>query len=227
MHIKRTLWVIFSLLSLIFVSSVSAGGGLVSINVTSYDGITITDLKPGLPYIVRPTAYADDSYKKFCAGCPIKIKFENPQSSDIVNASSEKTDENGTMYAKVVSYIPGPRMVYAEVVLPDGKTYTSSKAILNYLGKSEGQPNTIVIQKNTTSPQEKPNFNTETVKSSPIASPTNSLNKEEDNKKVEELNRKVENLENQLEESKRKQSALESRLNQVLNWIKSIFPFFK
>lgn len=225
MHIKRTLWVIFSLLSLIFVSSVSAGGGLVSINVTSYDGITITDLKPGLPYIVRPTAYADDSYKKFCAGCPIKIKFENPQSSDIVNASSDKTDENGTMYAKVVSYISGPRIVYAEVVLPDGKTYTSSKAILNYYG--EGMKQTTNSPKNTTPPQEKPNFNTETVKSSPIASPTNSLNKEEDNKKVEELNKKVENLENQLEESKRKQSALESRLNQVLSWIKSIFPFFK
>lgn len=44
---------------------------------------------------------------------------------------------------------------------------------------------------------------------------------------TEQLNQKMENLQKQLEESKQKQSALESRLNQLLSWIRSIFPFFK
>lgn len=46
-----------------------------------------------------------------------------------------------------------------------------------------------------------------------------------DSVEIEQLNKKVKNLQNQLEESKQKQSVLETRLNQVLSWIKSVFPF--
>lgn len=48
-----------------------------------------------------------------------------------------------------------------------------------------------------------------------------------DNSNIEELNQKVENLQNQLEQSKQRQNFLEARLNQLVSWIKSVFPFFK
>lgn len=41
------------------------------------------------------------------------------------------------------------------------------------------------------------------------------------------LNQKIVNLEAQLAESKQKQNVLESRLNQLIAWIQSIFPFFR
>lgn len=40
------------------------------------------------------------------------------------------------------------------------------------------------------------------------------------------LQKRIDELQNRLEESQRKQSVLESQLNQIINWIKSIFPFF-
>lgn len=48
-----------------------------------------------------------------------------------------------------------------------------------------------------------------------------------DNQKVDELNKKVENLQNQLQESQKNQSALETRINDLVSFIKRIFPFFK
>lgn len=44
---------------------------------------------------------------------------------------------------------------------------------------------------------------------------------------VDELNQKVQNLEKALAESKKSQSLLEQRLNDIVSWIKSLFPFFK
>jgi len=48
---------------------------------------------------------------------------------------------------------------------------------------------------------------------------------EEEISKIDELNKKVEDLQNQVEESKKKQNFLEQRLNQLMKWIKSVFPF--
>lgn len=48
-----------------------------------------------------------------------------------------------------------------------------------------------------------------------------------DNKQVGELNKKVENLQNQLDQSKKTQSILEQRINDLVNFIKHLFPFFK
>lgn len=42
-----------------------------------------------------------------------------------------------------------------------------------------------------------------------------------------ELEKKVADLQAKLEESQQKQSALENRLENLINWIKSIFPLFK
>ncbi|MBI3485891.1 hypothetical protein HY025_02995 [Candidatus Daviesbacteria bacterium] len=49
----------------------------------------------------------------------------------------------------------------------------------------------------------------------------------QDSKKLDELNKKVSDLENQLNESKKRQSFLEEKVNYLTSWIKSIFPFFK
>lgn len=41
------------------------------------------------------------------------------------------------------------------------------------------------------------------------------------------LQKRIDELQKKLEESQQRQSALEGRLNQIIEWIKSIFPFFK
>ena len=41
------------------------------------------------------------------------------------------------------------------------------------------------------------------------------------------LQNKVDELQKKLEESQKKQSVLQSQLDQIINWLKSIFPFFK
>lgn len=41
------------------------------------------------------------------------------------------------------------------------------------------------------------------------------------------LQKRIDELQNKLEQSQQKQSALEERLNQIISWIKSVFPFFK
>lgn len=47
------------------------------------------------------------------------------------------------------------------------------------------------------------------------------------NSNVEDLNKKVENLQTQLDQSKKTQSVLEQRINDLVNFIKKLFPFFK
>ena len=47
------------------------------------------------------------------------------------------------------------------------------------------------------------------------------------NSNTDELNQKIENLQNQLEQSKKTQSVLEQRVNELVNFIKKLFPFFK
>lgn len=43
---------------------------------------------------------------------------------------------------------------------------------------------------------------------------------------TDELNQKIENLQNQLDQSKKTQNILEQRINDLLNFIKRLFPFF-
>ncbi len=57
----------------------------------------------------------------------------------------------------------------------------------------------------------------------PEITPTASSQNDE---KIEELNKKVAQLEGKLEDSQKKQSALEERFNNLLSWIKSHLPFF-
>jgi hypothetical protein len=48
-----------------------------------------------------------------------------------------------------------------------------------------------------------------------------------DDSHVQELNQRINNLENQLTESKKNQSVLEQRVNDLMSFIKRLFPFFK
>lgn len=77
------------------------------------------------------------------------------------------------------------------------------------------QPNvvpTTVITKTT------PTITTE----QPIVIPTAT-----EDKKIEELNQKVAELEGQLQKSQKKQNVLEQRINDLVTFIKRLFPFFK
>ncbi len=61
----------------------------------------------------------------------------------------------------------------------------------------------------------------------PSINPTQTVVVVKDSSASAELEKKVTDLQNQLTESKQKQSALESRLEGLISWIKSVFPFFK
>lgn len=47
------------------------------------------------------------------------------------------------------------------------------------------------------------------------------------NAKIDELDKKVNDLQNQLDQSKKTQSSLEQRINDLVSFIRKIFPFFK
>ncbi len=302
----------FLLVSLIFVSPVFAGGGLISFESSP------ALVRPGEQYVVRPKVYSDNN-GNLCKSCPIIIKFENTQTGDVINQSDSKTDENGTMYAKVISQQSGERIIYAEVTMPGGTSYQSSRYVLYYEAKAEpigsivvrvdgqrilggdvrqvslswnsipeayylvfvrpvnnsygaalAQTNnlnaTVTINtspnyyvkvsacnsygrciessevlvpelKAATTPVPVVSSNTyntkvttsETTKAKSFTSPIQVVapTASSSDKKVEELNTKIDNLQGQLEESKMKQNALESKINELVSWIKSLFPFFK
>lgn len=307
--VKKTILGLLSFLSLIFVSTSFAGGGLVSFDVSP------SLVAPGEQYIVRPSVYSDQYGGTPCRQCTINIKFENPQSGDTINQSTSKTDDNGTMYAKVISQQSGERIIYAEVSMPDGSLYQSSRYVLYYDSKAMPDGNISVkinsqkslsgnvrqvslswnsisdvyylvfarpinesygsalvetkdlsaeIKINTTPnyyikvsacnglgrciesnevlvselKQEavpvtikKPTPPASYITPSPTSKQISPLKKTDstlsaDDKKIEELNQKVESLQNNLEESQSRQSVLEEKLNQILSWIKSIFPLF-
>lgn len=221
---------------ILFPTNALAGGGLVAwLNVTStnddYNNYRVSTINPGEQFIVKPQVHLpnDDSYDstiRWCVNCPIKVKLENPQEGDIINPNSDKTDENGQIYAKIVSKIPGKRYVYAEVTLPEsnftkqnGTTYRSTILVLNYSGETSWEPTYNV---STPIPQPISVIN-EVAKPMPTQA-VNSISS--NSEEVKNLNEKVNNLEKELEESKQKQSVLEAKIKQLVNFIKSIFPFF-
>lgn len=109
--------------------AIFAGGqDLIYFNVTPN-----SILAPGQEFVVRPTVYTDSSDTTLAVGWPIIIKLQNPQPGDYIAQSSNTTDNNGTVYAKVISKVPGSRLVYAQVTEPDGTVYTSKNTyVLNY-----------------------------------------------------------------------------------------------
>lgn len=120
----------------------------------------------------------------------------------------------------------------ATVTLSPSKTYylsvlaCRSNEVCDHLGESPYQMYLDIMRSRTSSSPipVTPNITPVVSVTEPIVSlvPTNTV----DEKKLDELNQKVKALENQLEQSNKKQLETESRLNMLINWLKSIFPFF-
>lgn len=142
LKIKSAVLAFFSVISLFFSTTpVLAGGGLVEwTKLEAWNGESFVN--PGEAYIVRARVnlsnqnYSDGNINR-CKQCPIKIKLEDPKPDDVFNPTSDKTDENGEVEVKVVSYEKAIRYVYAEVVMPEGNVYTGSKAVLNFTGQTQ------------------------------------------------------------------------------------------
>lgn len=123
---------------------------------------------PGSEYFVEVTAFRklegifvpqvmEDPYNPYagwpkCQNCPIKIKLENPQENDSITQNSEETDDNGRVSAKVISKIYGPRLIYAQVVMPDKMLYASRRYVLNYYEEHEMIATSAPVPVVTTTP---------------------------------------------------------------------------
>ena len=221
---------------------VLAGGGLVSTEVYPNSGRENFNVPVGEQFIVKPQVHLDnedpyDQTIRWCKNCPVKVKLENPQADDVINQSSDKTDENGQIYAKVISHIQGVRFVYSEVTLPNGQIYTGSKNSLNYAPsyiygqEPQASPSVVVYPTPSIIPNKTVNTGQTMTPPSlppyPVTSPKPGYpSKMEEMPIVEKeasLEAKVNQLEQKLAESEKKQSALEQRLNDLISWIKSLF----
>ncbi|MCL5746856.1 MAG: hypothetical protein M1277_01060 [Patescibacteria group bacterium] len=120
-------------LFLLFSTQALAGGGPVSFTVDPN-----TSLNPGEEYVVHAQVYANGPYPTYCKNCSIHLELKFPQDGDYIAQSSDRTDNNGTVYAKVISRVPGERVILATgIETPDGVSITSnSYAVLNYTGTS-------------------------------------------------------------------------------------------
>lgn len=317
MQINKAIGGLFLLASLVFVSPVLASGGPVEFTVDPNQA-----LNPGEQYIVHAQVYANGPYPTYCKNCFVKLALQSPQDGDYIVQNDNVTNDDGRIYAKVISKVPGNRTIYvSELRNTDGtRIIANSTVVLNYTGEfllpsptpsptpspsSQPQPiippeGSIYVKVGTQRYVEGPkryvylswnkvegavkynvyvrlsdikeyggalvgtgSLSTEVginafldyyvkvdacntagcISSSEVFVPR--MKKEEggvivvpppstvittpspNNSNIEELNKKVENLQSQLEESKQKQNFLESRLNQLISWIKSIFPFFR
>lgn len=114
--------------------------------------------------------------------------------------------------------------------------WTDAREILIYL-KPRNTTQTKPTTSNTTTtapttyqitPRTTPNTTSQNIKPNlPVIQPTQTVVVVQDSSASAELEKKVADLQAKLEESQQKQSALENRLENLINWIKSIFPLFK
>lgn len=319
MWIKTAFGGLLLLTNLVFTSLAFAGGGPVEFTIDPNQA-----LNPGEQYIVHARVWADGSfvvepYPAYCKNCFIKLALQNPQDGDYIAQNDNVTNDEGRIYAKVISKVPGNRTIYVSelrnidgtripaystVVLPytgepisiptpnptptpapqptippsgniyvkvgvqryvegpkryvylswskvegaikynlyarlsDMKDYGAAivgtgslsteigiNAFLDYYVKVDACNSAgCITSSEVFVPRMKQEEGGTVVAPSPsTVTPTPSSN----NSNIEDLNKKVENLQNQLEESKQRQSFLETRINQLVSWIKSVFPFFK
>lgn len=315
MHINKFIGSLFLLAAFIFVSPVLAGGGPISLEV-SPSGFLPVGSKLTLKASVSNNNFDNPVYLP-CKKCPITIKIENPKNGEQILQDDSMTDDEGNVRASFSSQDVGEKVIFVDLILSDGITYTSSKYVLNFaqsvpqgsisikvdnqksLGgnvrrvnlswnsvqdaldyfvfakpingsygyalvdtrglngeiiidttpdylvrvmacssfgrciessevrisaiRQESKPTPTIKLIPTSQSTPKPTLSTKIT----VAPKKAEVTSGGENEKIEKLNREVENLQNQLDESKKKQSILESRLNQILSRIKSIFLFFK
>lgn len=125
---------VFSLLALVIAQPAYAGGGPVEFTIEPN-----TSLNPGEQYVVNARVYADGPYPTYCKGCYIKLAFQNPQEGDYIAQDSETTNEDGRIYAKVISKVSGERIIIvSELKNSNGtKIDAGSYAALRYTGESQ------------------------------------------------------------------------------------------
>lgn len=330
MNIRRAFVALFfSVTTLLFLLAVPvlAGGGPVEFSV--YPN---SPLNPGEQYVVNVKVSSVSPSYPPCANCYIKLAFQNPQDSDYIAQSNDRTDDNGRIYAKVISRIPGNRTIYVAALNDsDGRNIeANSIVILNYIGKPtiipviqapemvypqdrqtidlegaymfkvtriegasgylfglfqddimvyenyrdaktlsadgefalwEGNPahakfkageikvmiralvnnewtdaRTITITLkprggqevgSTPIPMPVPSIMPTASPILPTIPPSQTIVIVRDSSASAQLQKKVEELEQKLNESQQKQSTLENRLEQIIHWIKQIFPFFE
>lgn len=126
-----------------------------------------------------------------------------------------KTASNKNNWDKLVEGEKGPS--YTVKIMPNEDYYIKINGCQDKFGNCVDSNILFIpkIQKDgNITPSQTPN---------PTVSPTSSG----DSSKTDELNKKVENLQNQLDQSKKSQSILEQRVNDLVSFIKKFFPFFK
>ncbi len=128
---KRFFLVFVAILALFLPNKAFAGGGLVEwLQPTDSALLSASGfVNPGDMVTVHARVAS-------CKNCPVVIKFDNPQGDDVVDQSSNKTDDNGEVSARITSHQAVVRSIYAEVTLYDGSIYPySSRYNINFAGK--------------------------------------------------------------------------------------------
>lgn len=224
MKINKVLGSLFLFASLVLTSPVFAGGGGVDTRITNTDD----------PHANTVIVHFDP--KVFtCKGMNVSFNFEIPEDGDMIESTngdntSTITREAWTAkghlkcftYAKVYSKelkwnrilnisfkganLEGSR----KIAVSFGVTYNPNDLpLLPWESSSDSQPvSTPSIE----------------VLPAPTSVPQPIIVEESNNK---ELEQKIANLEAQLSESKKEQNILAQRVNDLVNFIKKLFPFFK
>lgn len=140
--------------------------------------------------------------------------YENYRDAKTLSANGEfALWESNPSHSK---FKTGPVKVMIRALI--NNEWTDARTITIYLkprGSQEALPTIIPVPVPTVSP------------ALPTIPPSQTIIIVHDSSASAELQKKVEELEQKLQESQQKQSLLESRLEQIINWIKSIFPFFE
>lgn len=181
-----------------------AGGGLIY--------LSSQQLGPQV-YLVTATVQKED-YSP-CANCKTEFFVQDLHPSKyVINALSDKTDNEGKVSAKIALTTGGSATVtyYAKSQLPT-LLYQSSVALLYFQQGSDTVP--VYPTPDYTAPTYAPEPS-----NSPLPAPSS-------NPKIDELQNKLDDLQNKLQQSQKKQSFLEAQLNNIVNFLKSIFPFWK
>lgn len=121
---------------LLFAFPAIAGGGPVEFIVNP-----TYPLNPGEEYNVRARVYINGPYPSYCKNCPIRLELKDPQEGDYLAQSSDKTNEDGVIEAKVISKVGGTRIVIAtNITGPEGVITSNSYALLMYKNSTAPTP---------------------------------------------------------------------------------------
>ncbi len=82
--------------------------------------------------VLLKKAHEYDTNLVYCVNCPIKVRFDTPGPNDTIKQNADLSNSSGSVTAFVRSFIPGNRLIYANVTLPDATVITSQKAIISF-----------------------------------------------------------------------------------------------